>query len=197
MKVLNLWSNGAHRRKSIKNQFGTQVLFALLLSVLILGAVSIWLDWRVKQALAVNTLLQSELSKIQADVPKGGDEAAQQRAVQWRIQRTSQLDWLVALADSAGSDVLFTSVKQTATGLELTGNASSTEAARLALSGFAQQSPNYGDFKITRLSASSNSHSSKPWLFEAQFTFNPSPIHSVVELKTVPSEMNKEIKEKP
>lgn len=185
MRVLNLWASGVRRHTSPKRQFVGEALFALLLTLCLLVALGSWLSWRTQQAQLVNALLQSELTRTQSIVPAKGDDAAQLRQQKWRAGRVGQLDWLVVLAESTGTDVLFTSAKQTATGLELTGRAQSTEAARFALDKFVGKLPRYHPFKITQLSQS-NTATTKPWSFEAQIDLNPNAATATVTPQETP-----------
>ena len=175
-RSLNLWPVGAHERVDSRRQLLLESVFAGLLVVFSIMAVSTWFSWRTAQVRAVNAEL-TQAQQLLQDKKEGGEAGlydAEQIKLQneWRAQRSGQLNWLVALAQASSKEVKFTSVKQSSTGLTIAGQANDPETIKNAMSLFASKMNHYKLLKLTLLeSKKSGSTTLKKRVEQSQWLF--------------------------
>ncbi|AXF86575.1 hypothetical protein DTO96_102330 [Ephemeroptericola cinctiostellae] len=177
---LNLWPVDARERVDSRRQLLLESIFAGLLVVLSITAISVWVTWRTTQVRAVNAELNQAQHLLQGksevgDVAGVHDAEVARLQNEWRAQRSGQLNWLVALAESSSSDVKFISVKQSNEKLTITGQASDPEVIKNAMNSFALKMSHYKLLKLTLLEnkkagqeAVKNKTGQSQWLFGAE-----------------------------
>ena len=177
---LNLWPVDARERVDSRRQLLLESVFAGLLVVLFITAVSAWVTWRTTQVRAVNAELNQAQHLLQGksevgDVAGVHDAEVARLQNEWRAQRSGQLNWLVALAESSSSEVKFISVKQSNESLTITGQGSDPEAIKNAMNSFAFKMSRYKLLKLTLLEnkkagqeSAKNGTGQDQWLFGAE-----------------------------